>query len=549
MNDEILVEEDISLLAPDQERLLREQELMHQWMLSHEYQEKLTTRIKVNDACLRNEESRILTYQLCKDDPLFFIENFGWTFDPRPERTQHHYPFILFDYQKEAITWIVNKVRNGGDGLIEKSRDMGATWLFMMSMFYLWRFDDVFSGLIGSYKEALVDDRTESSLFGKLDYQLMNTPKWLLPARFDMKKHRQKLKLINPENYNVISGDTMNPEFSRGSRRNIVFLDEGATWAYFAEAWESAAGTTSCRMTCSTPKGHNAFASLRDSGKVDVLTLHWKLHPLKDEEWYEYQKSRNTDEVIAQELDINYQKSQEGRVYPEWDTIQWGDFPYDDTLPLYVSWDYGFSDDTAMIWWQPQKDGKVRIIDAYSRSKKIIDFFVPFVTGYVQSDKSHQYSKKELCIIEAHKGWRSAIHFGDPAGRFTNQTTNTSVHETLKSYGIHVNFLEDAKDFQSRKTATKLLLRNVVANDIEGVKELSLSMENASYPRTRTGGQQDFKSVKPIHNWTSHYRSAVEYFAVNYEKFGKSRKQVRDKIPQSVRTFGKKRIRTGISGY
>lgn len=522
----------------------RERKKMQEWMSSPAYDEKLTQRLKINDACMRNREAQILTFQLCKDDPIFFIENFGWTFDPRPEHEPHHFPFILFDYQKTAVEWIIDHIKNGGDGLIEKSRDMGATWLFMICMLYMWRFEDVFSGLVGSYKESLVDDRTEASLFGKLDYQLSNTPKWLLPARFSFKEHRQKLKLVNPENFNIIQGDTMNPRFSRGSRRSIVFLDEGASWDYFNEAWEAAGNTTPCRLTCSTPYGHNSFAVLKESGKPDVLTLHWRLHPLKDEAWYEYQKTRCTDEEVAQELDISYNRSMEGRVYPEWDTVEWGIFPYDDRAPLYISWDYGFNDDTAMIWWQPRLDGKVAIIDAHSRSKKLIDFFVPFVTGYVVSDKNFEYSKYELEMIERHKGWKPAIHFGDPAGRFTNQITNTSVHDVLKQYGIHVNFLEEAKDFQSRKTATKLLLRRVVVNDCEGTKQLSLAMENAAYPKTRQGGKEDFNTVKPIHNWTAHYRSACEYFSVNYERFKRTHMQVKDRVPPSST-----RSHSRISGY
>ena len=275
-------------------RLQREKEKFNAWLNSEEYQEKLTQRLKINDACNRSKEAQVLTYGLCKDDPIFFIENFGWTFDPRPEHAPHHLPFILFPYQKDAIEWIIKKIKTGEDGLIEKSRDMGVTWLIIWTFLWFWRFSDTFSGLIGSYKEALVDNRTKDSIFGMIDYGIDNMPKWLLPHRFKSKDHRQRMKLVNSENFNLISGDTMNPDFARGSRKTAVFLDEGASWEYFRDAWESSGDTTPCRLTVSTPKGRNAFAILRESG-IDVLTIHWKKHPFKDEKWYEFEKERRSD--------------------------------------------------------------------------------------------------------------------------------------------------------------------------------------------------------------------------------------------------------------
>ncbi|HEC66814.1 MAG TPA: hypothetical protein ENI23_16185 [bacterium] len=511
------------------------------WLNSEEYQEKLTQRLKVNDACLRSRESQVLTFQICKEDPIFFIENFGWTFDPRPQHEPHHLPFILFDYQKDVIRWLIKKIDGGEDGLLEKSRDMGITWMVVYVLYWKWRFADSFSGMVGSRKEKLVDDRTRDSIFGMLDYALENTPHWLMPNRFKWKEYRQKLKLVNPENFNLITGDTMSPEFSRGSRKTTVILDEGAFWEYFREAWESAGDTTPCRLVVSTPFGRNAFALLRESG-IDVLTVHWKDHPFKDDKWYEFQKERRTDEEIAQELDISYHRSQSGRVYPEWDEVEYGYYPYDETLPLYCSWDFGFTDDTAMVWWQSPNNDKTRVIDAYANHGKIIDFYIPFVTGQAPSD-DYKYSKKDLEVIESHKHWRKGIHYGDPAGKFQTQVTDQTILTKLKQYGIIVNFREDAKDFQKRKNETKLLLRELVVNDNPRTRELGLAMENAQYPEIRGGGGTDVRSVKPIHDWSSHYRSSVEYFAVNFAS-GRSRKtQVYDKFPK------KDRPKLSLTGY
>ncbi len=508
-------------------KLDKSKQLISGFQATDEYQEKLLQKLKIVDSCERSAESRSITFEICKEDAVFFIENFLWTYDPRPGHDPHHFPFILFDFQRDAVHWIINKIKNGEDGLMEKSRDMGATWLFMSVLLWFWRFDPSFSATIGSYKEKLVDDRTLDSLYGKIDYQLNSLPKWLIPARFKFKDHRQSMKLVNPENQNLIMGDSMNPDFSRGSRKNVVFLDEGASWEYFREAWESAGDSTPCRITCSTPKGRNAFAIQRESG-IDVLTLHWSKHPFKDKEWYDFECERRTDEEIAQELDISYNKSQEGRVYPEWDDVQHGSYPYDPQYPLYVSWDFGFTDDTALIWWQTVPNSNIRIIDCYSNHGKIIDFFVPFITGITPSD-TRLYSKRDFKIIESHKGWKPAIHFGDPAGRFTNQVTNQSVMDVLKQYGIHVNFSEEAKDFQTRKTAAKILMRTLVVNINDNTNEMDAAMQNASYPKIRKGGSEQIRSLKPSHDWSSHYRSSFEYFAVNNNRFS-ARRKIYDKF-------------------
>ncbi|MEK7112477.1 MAG: hypothetical protein AAB875_04055, partial [Patescibacteria group bacterium] len=311
-------------MNPESERRER---LLREYQESPEYREKLLTRLKITDACNRSNEAKVYAAAACRADPVFFINNFCWT--PNDKYAQYHFPFILYSFQEEMVEWVNKHIDEGRDGLIEKSREMGVTWLFMSLFLWRWLFSDNFNALVGSYKQDKVDDRTKDSLYGMLDYQLKNLPKWLLPKRFNFKIHRMSMKLINPENNNLIKGDTMNPEFSRGSRRSCIFLDEGAYWEYFQDAWDASADTTNCRITVSTPNGYNAFAALRHSDTTDIKTVRWELHPLKDRSWYEYEKSRRTDENLAQELDISYQRSQKGRVYQEWDLVEIGNYPYD----------------------------------------------------------------------------------------------------------------------------------------------------------------------------------------------------------------------------
>lgn len=527
-----------------EQEIERRKELFQSYLHSDEYQKKLVDRLRINDACNKQAEARQLTWALCArpDNPaeglIFFIENFGWTSDPRPEVDPHDLPFILYEYQKEAIRALVSHIDTGSDMLFEKSRDMGASWLiFCYVPLWYWLFRDGSNFLLGSYKEANVDNRTSDSIFGKLDYALLSLPKWMLPKGFDMVKHRNQMKLLNPVNFNQITGDTMNPDFGRGTRKTAILFDELGSWEYGREAWESASQATRCRIANSTPKGYNFFAMLHDQkfGTIDIYRMHWRQHPLKDETWYEYEKERNPIETIAQELDISYTKSQEGRVYPEWDDqhVLHGKYSYDPDLPLYIGWDFGRTDDTAIIWSQRTREGKLRVVDTYCKSNKHIEFFVPFVTGFISMELygKYNYTPEEMSMIEEHRQWRPPVHFGDPSGRFITQASDFSVFEILRSHGIIVNFKDEWKGFQKRKSASKLVILNgIELNDTPRSVYFDMCMTQSAYPKVRRDGGEEIKSTDPVHNWTSHYRSAFEYMSLGVTEYQVPRMRAVDKF-------------------
>jgi phage terminase large subunit len=124
--------------------------------------------------------------ELASRDPIFFIENFCWTFDPRQNASD--LPFILYEYQREYVAWLVERIEAGEDGLTDKSRDMGATYTALCVFLWYWRFRPNARFLIGSRKEDLVDGKEQSEddapLFKKLDYNIDRWPAWFLPKGF-----------------------------------------------------------------------------------------------------------------------------------------------------------------------------------------------------------------------------------------------------------------------------------------------------------------------------------------------------------------------------
>lgn len=78
-----------------------------------------------------------------------------------------------------------------------------------------------------------------------------------------------------------------------------------------------------------------------------------------------------TPEQIAQELEINYDASVTGRVYPRFANMpvgdcRFGNYQYDPYLPLYCSIDHshGGTDNFAIILAQTTSNGTIRIIDS-----------------------------------------------------------------------------------------------------------------------------------------------------------------------------------------
>jgi hypothetical protein len=56
-------------------------------------------------------------------------------------------------------------------------------------------------------------------------------------------------------------------------------------------------------------------------GKMVYIRLHRSLNPMYNKEWYAWRTKAMTPEQIAQELEINYDASVSGRVYPRFATI------------------------------------------------------------------------------------------------------------------------------------------------------------------------------------------------------------------------------------
>lgn len=247
-----------------------------------------------------------------KDHPAEFITDWGMTFDPRNAEVglPTTMPFLLFPKQAEFIVWLREKWLGRKDGLAEKSRDMGVSWLCVAFAVWMWSFHPGTVVGFGSRKEEYVDDLNDpKSLFWKARQFVNLLPVEFQPAGWNPKKQAPFMTLTNPVNGSAIVGEA-GDNIGRGNRTSIYFKDESAFYER-AESIDAALSQTSnCKIDVSTPNGNgNPFYRKRHGGKVDVFTFHWRDDPRKGPEWYAKQQNDLDPIVLAQEVDIDYNAS------------------------------------------------------------------------------------------------------------------------------------------------------------------------------------------------------------------------------------------------
>lgn len=247
-----------------------------------------------------------------KGNPVAFIRDWGVTFDPRMAELglPTTMPFILFAKQEEWIDWLVDRWKKREDGLTEKSRDMGLSWLCVAVAVWMWLFHNGSVVGFGSRKEEYVDKLGDpKSLFWKIRQFINYLPPEFQPAGWDEKKYAPHMRIINPENASSIIGEA-GDNIGRGNRTSIYFKDESAFYER-PEAIDAALSQTSnCKIDISTPNGAgNPFYKKAHGGKIPKFVFDWRDDPRKDDEWYAKQCSRLEPHIVAQEIDRNYEAS------------------------------------------------------------------------------------------------------------------------------------------------------------------------------------------------------------------------------------------------
>jgi len=259
-----------------------------------------------------------------KAAPWDFVNHWVVTYDPRrtDPGTTAYVPLIMFQRQEEFVRLLHQALLSSASVLVDKSRDMGVTWLACAFSVWLWRFWPGSAVGWGSRKAELVDKIGDpDSIFEKMRIILRWLPKELLPRGFDINDIRcaSQMKIMNAEHGSSIVGEA-GDNIGRGGRKLIFFKDESSHYEHPEMIEAALTSNTNIQVDISTVNGPaTIFQRKRDAGRVwvpgadlaqdlvNVFIFDRSDHPMKTDEWYETARRKALSEglghLFAQEVD------------------------------------------------------------------------------------------------------------------------------------------------------------------------------------------------------------------------------------------------------
>jgi phage terminase large subunit len=306
-------------------------------MWAPDYQREFERRLENVNHLRSSVPARLICQAYYANNCEAWINDWAVTFDPRNKPPLPRLlPFKLFPRQVDFVHFILSCLEDKESGLVEKSRDMGATWLCCAISVWLWLYRPGTVIGWGSRKESYVDKMGDpKAIFPKMRQIIENLPAFMLPVGFSITQHATYMRIINPVNLSAITGEA-GDSMGRGGRTSIYFKDESAHYER-PELIEAALGdNTDVQIDMSSVNGSaNIFYRKRMAGEVwvegveptpgktRVFIFDWRENPLKTLEWYEARRAKAEAEgllhIFAQEVDRDYSGSVERIIIrPEW---------------------------------------------------------------------------------------------------------------------------------------------------------------------------------------------------------------------------------------
>lgn len=302
-----------------------------------DYKKEVERRLNLHNKLKSNPVLMAGSMAHYKNNPIDWINDWCVTYDPRAKSPKPKLmPFVLFKRQKEFVLFLKYCYDNGQSGLIEKARDMGASWICCAFSVWLWLFHDGSAVGWGSRKEEYVDKRGDpKAIFPKIRQLIENLPSFMIPKDYKDAVHAPYMKILNPSNGSSITGEA-GDNIGRGGRTSIYFKDESAHYER-PDLIEAALGdNTDVQVDISSVNGtNNVFYRRRMAGelweegkiipkdKTAIFIMDWRDHPAKSQLWYDNRRSRAEAEgllhMFAQEVDRDYASAVDRVIIPaEW---------------------------------------------------------------------------------------------------------------------------------------------------------------------------------------------------------------------------------------
>lgn len=442
---------------------------------------------------------QIKEYRRCVEDKIYWCNNYIYTIDTRI--TPAIIPFILWPKQIELI----KQLDKYEDLFVDKPHDLGISWTIMMWELHQDLYTKGFTALNISRKESEVQDsgNTFHALHGRLLFMYQRLPPFLKP-----RLHNPFLVFTVPSMNSVIRGESANPNAGRDTQYKFIFVDEAAFIECLDEMYKGLRGATNTLCLVSTPPKesvNNKFAEIKDMPNSGFIKMrfHWKDNPQHDENWFNKKTASMTEEEIAQEVLVGYDKAKINRSYPEYaDEIHLlaHKVYLNPKAKLYCFMDFGLEGEG---WVFTQKDFEERLFCIYYalfQNKLTPELYIEFVKSLDAIGFSGEI--KEINFI------------GDKSGTKRSRLTKTSVigdWKTVSKGQIDIKTRELSND--EKMKCVKMCLKKYIhgrpqfnISNEPTCLELAKCMKNVTLDKT---GQDH------IDNKYTHAVNMVEY-GINY---------------------------------
>jgi hypothetical protein len=262
-----------------------------------------------------------------------------------------------------------------------------------------------------------------------------------------------------------------------------------------------------------TPKGRNQFWEVYEHAKVAdnwlCLTIRASESGLLPASELAELQNELTEDAWRQEMECDFDAALPGAIYGKelWLAEQEGRIKpnlYDPDLPVHAVMDLGFSDDTAIFWFQVGKE--LRIIDCYATNGMPISHY-----NDVLRSKPYRYGQ-----------WLWLPH----DARAKSLQTGRSIEQQFTSLGWKPRIVPELGLIDgiqaARLTLAEIFIDSSCADGLDALKQ---------YQREYDEDKKCFRD-KPRHDWTSHYADAFRYACLVWREEYKPREPEAPRWPQ-----------------
>jgi len=244
-----------------------------------------------------------------------FINRWCFTMDPR--RTDDRViPFELFDKQEEYIRWLWDRYTNREDGVVDKCRGVGMSWMNAAFSVFLFLFHESVTISMYTYKADECHEKGNiDTLLEKCIFICAHLPKLFTEGVDD-----KLMQVKNHRNGSIIVGKSGDSP-GRGGRSSIYFLDECAFYPRADSIEAAVSRNADCKIWGSTHHGTSTlFYRKTTSGVNPVYVFDWWEIPMY---WYDAERAKaeaeGTLHIFMQEVERNAAASLESVCCPpEW---------------------------------------------------------------------------------------------------------------------------------------------------------------------------------------------------------------------------------------